>query len=220
VVREKVAGTRLAIAAPVGHGLRRLDILALLRWTLPELREIIGEPPPRLLVVGAEDPMWRGGLSGPASIFIHADRPFLTPDTTSPLLHELLHTVLPRGGSPKDDWIVEGLAERYGLELLVRSKTISRSRHKRALAKLAREGRGAGSLTAGEAKGHVTARAVGVLGALDRKINEESDGAKSLDDAVRLLVQKDEPLSTASLRAAAEEVAGANLEGFFRQQGL
>ncbi len=210
----------MTIAAPVGHGLRRLDILALLRWTLPELREILDEPPPRLLVVGAEDPMWRGGLSGPGSIFIHADRPFLTPDTTSPLLHELIHTVLPRRASPKDDWLVEGLAERYGLELLVRSKTVSRSRHTRALAKLAREGRDARSLTGGESNGHVTARAVTVLGALDREISEASDGARSLDDVVRLLAQEGEPLSTEGLRVAAEEVAGASLEGFFRRQGL
>jgi hypothetical protein len=220
VLREKVAGTRVTIAAPVGQGVRRLDILALLRWTLPKLREILPEPPPRLLVVGAGDPMWRGGLSGPASIFIHADRPFLTPDTTSPLLHELVHTVLPPGASPEDDWIVEGLAERYGLELLVRSRTISRSRHKRALAKLARRGRGVRLLTAGEAKGRVTARAVVVLEALDRKIDELSGGTKSLDDAVRLLVQKEEPLSTESLRAAAEKVAGASLQDFFRRQGL
>ncbi|MDP3939340.1 MAG: hypothetical protein Q8R92_14550 [Deltaproteobacteria bacterium] len=220
VVRETVAGTRVTIAAPVGHGLRRLDILAMLRWTLPELRDILGKSSPRLLVVGAEDPMWRGGLSGPASMYIHANRPLLTPDTTSPLLHELLHTVLPPGASPQDDWIVEGLAERYGLELLVRSKTIGQARYKRAMARLAREGRGAGSLTAGEANGHVTSRAVKILGLLDSEISEATNGAKSLDDVVRVLVQKDEELSAASLRAVAEEVAGISFEGFFKRQGL
>jgi hypothetical protein len=39
VVRETVAGSRVAIAGPVGQRLRRLDILALLRWTLPSLRD-------------------------------------------------------------------------------------------------------------------------------------------------------------------------------------
>ena len=33
-IREEVLGVEVAIAGPVQHGLRRLDMLALLRWTL------------------------------------------------------------------------------------------------------------------------------------------------------------------------------------------
>ena len=83
-----------------GGGARRAracaarTLLALLRWTLPTLRKILGALPGRLLVVGAGDPMWRGGLSGPGSVFLHADRPLITNDLTSPLLHELVHATL------------------------------------------------------------------------------------------------------------------------------
>ena len=44
---------------------------------------------PRLLIVSAGDPMWRGGLSGPSSMFLHSDRPLISENRTSTLLHEL-----------------------------------------------------------------------------------------------------------------------------------
>jgi len=68
VRRERVAGVRVAIAGPEDQQIRRLDMLALLNWTLPELARIVPELPPRLTVVSAGEPMWRGGLSGPQSI--------------------------------------------------------------------------------------------------------------------------------------------------------
>ena len=65
VLRERVAGVHVAIGAPVGNGMRRQDLLALLRWTLPVLRKI-APLPDRLSLVGAADPMWRGGTLGAA----------------------------------------------------------------------------------------------------------------------------------------------------------
>ncbi|MBT8099196.1 MAG: hypothetical protein KJO82_05575, partial [Gammaproteobacteria bacterium] len=78
VRRETIAGIRVAIAAPVGESQRRMDTLALLNWTLPELARILPELPARLTIVSAGDPMWRGGLSGPQSLYVHADRPLLS----------------------------------------------------------------------------------------------------------------------------------------------
>jgi hypothetical protein len=69
VLRELIAGSHVAVAGPVGQGVRRNDILALLRWTLPKLKVVLGELPSRILIVSADDPMWRGGLSGPNSVF-------------------------------------------------------------------------------------------------------------------------------------------------------
>jgi len=140
IVRERVAGTSVAIAGPVGHGQRRLDQLALLRWTLPTLGEILQPLPDRLLVVGAGDPMWRGGLSGPRSAYLHSDRPLIAEDGTSPLLHELVHTALRTRSGPGGDALVEGLAELYSVELLARSRTVSRKRAERTFARLAERG--------------------------------------------------------------------------------
>ncbi len=217
VVRERVAGVKVAVAGPVGQGLRRLDLLALLRWTLPELRDVVGELPDRLLLVGANDPMWRGGLSGPRSLYVHASRPMITNDGTSPVLHELVHSVLRIHPDEDGDWIVEGLAELYSLELLVRSRTMSRRRFEKVLKRLQERGREAAALRVGEASGAVTARAVGVLRRLDRELEKASDGEQGLDDVVRLLAQEGGRVSTKRFRELAERVAGRSLESFFQR---
>src|SRR5262249_10253775 len=94
VLREDVAGVKGASPGPRAMGVRREDMLALLHWTLPTLRRVLGTLPPRLTVVSAYDPMWRGGLSGPGSLFLHAHRPLITEDGPSPLLHEVMHVAL------------------------------------------------------------------------------------------------------------------------------
>lgn len=218
VLRERVSNVQLAVAAPLDQRVRRLDLLALLRWTLPTLREIAGGLPERLLIVGAGDPMWRGGLSGPDSVFVHATLPLISRDGTSSLLHELMHAVLGISPGPGGDWIVEGLAETYSLELLVRSRTLSKKRYEKSLAQLAARGRQAGPLDAKRASGATTARAVTVLHALDRVIREGSDGARSLDDVVRILFQQGGEVTTERLRRIAEDLSGRELEAFFRRQ--
>ena len=57
-------------------------LLAFLRWNLPALVDIFPDFPERVLVVSAGDPMWRGGLSGPGSLYIHAERPLISGNGT------------------------------------------------------------------------------------------------------------------------------------------
>ena len=216
VLRERIAKTRVAVAGPVGQQLRRHDTLALLRWTLPTLRKIIGELPARILVVGAGDPMWRGGLSGPNSLFVHADRPLVSTDLSSPILHELMHTVMGAHSAPGGDWVVEGLAELYSLELLVRSKTMSRRRYAKALRRMEERSRGVTSLAGDESSGLKTARAVVVLHEIDEEIEAATDGESSLDDVVRRLSRERGALSTERFRRIAEEIAGRELAAFDR----
>lgn len=218
VLRERVAGSHVAVAAPIDQRLHRLDRLALLRWTLPVLREIVGDLPERLLVVGAGDPMWRGGLSGPSSVFLHASLPLISADGTSSLLHELMHATLGIAAAPGGDWIVEGIAELYSLELLVRSRTLSKKRYQKALTHLADRGRHAPKLEVDWSAGATTARAVTVLHALDGEIREGSEGARSLDDVVRILFQQRGEVTTRRLRRIAEDLSGRKLRAFFRRQ--
>jgi len=216
VTRERIKGVSVAIASPRGEGLRRLDILALLRWTLPVLKKILPDLPPRLLIVGAGDPMWRGALSGPGSLYIHADRPLITLDGTSPLLHELIHVVTHAKSGEHGDWIVEGMAEYYSLQLLRRSRTVSKRRYTRSLERLAERGRKVETLRVDRADGATTARAVHVLHLLDTLIIEKTDGSKSLDHVLRALGERREPVTTESFRLLAEQVLGGELDGFFR----
>ena len=215
VTRERIAGSHIAIAGPVGQGLRRQDLLAMLRWTLPELRDVVGELPKRILIVGAGDPMWRGGLSGPASLFLHADRPMITPDGTSPLLHELVHAVTRLRSGPGGDWIVEGVAELYSIELLSRSKSMSRRRAAKVLRKLKEKGASVGNLETNRSSGEVTARAVSALHELDGTIREATDGEYSLDDLVEQMSAERVPVTTDGLRAHAEGLTGRDLGSFF-----
>ena len=215
VLRETIAGMKVAVAGPRGHGMRRQDILAMLRWTVPKLRSILGRLPEQLVVVSAGDPMWRGGLSAPRSLFLHAERPMITSDLTSPLLHEMIHAVTGARSGPRSDWIVEGLAEYYSLQLLVRSKTVSRRRYERALAKLARHGREVRTLAVDESKGAVTARAVSLLADLDAEIRTATDGAASLDAVLARLARSRKAVTNERLQALAEKVAGRDLGAFF-----
>jgi len=220
IVRERVAGASVAIGGPVGHGMRRQDMLAMLRWTLPTLRKV-APLPERLAVVGAADPMWRGGLSGPRSLYLHTSLPLISEDGTSPLLHELVHVWMGARSGSDGDWIVEGLAELYSLEALRRSRTLSKRRYERALARIEAKGRNVRSVVATEhASGAVSARAVGLLRELDGEIRAATGGARGLDDVVHELVGSTEPVSLAHFRALCEKVTGTKLTDFFARREL
>ena len=205
---EKIADVSVTIGAPVGHGLRRLDILALLRWTLPDVVRLFPDFPQRLTVIGANDPMWRGGLSGPRSLFMHADRPLLSENATSTLVHELIHIALGTGAETGADWIVEGLAEYYSLDLLARSGTISEQRHTVTLKKLAAWGEESEFLCAESSSGAVTARAVTVMAAIDAEIRRQSKNRNSLDDVTRALANAQNRITMQSFMAIAGEYTG------------
>jgi len=217
-IREEVAGVRVAIVGPRGAGVHRQDVLALLRWTLPALREAFVSLPDRLLVVSAGDPMWRGGLSGPGSLFLHAQRPLISEDGTSPILHEVVHTALRLRPGSDGDWAIEGLAEYYSLEILGRSGTVSRERLLHAYEMLAKRGVEAAHLRSKTVSGAGTARAVTVLRALDQRIRDATAQTRGVDDVARLLVREGGAVTTARVQALAQQVSGQDLSGFFASE--
>lgn len=212
VRRSVVAGTRVAVAAPVGQSARRMDTLAFLRWTLPALREVFPDFDERLLVVMADDPMWRGGLSGPGSLYLHAARPLISENATSTLMHELVHVAMSVAGDEHDDWIVEGIAEYYSLELLRRTGAVSQRRFGRAIDDLAAWGTRAKELFVARANGPVRARAAVVMHRLDGAIASATGGANSLDDVARALVESGAPLTYAALCDAVGALAATALD--------
>ena len=206
VRRERIAGMRVAVAGPVDHAVRRLDTIALLNWTLPELARLLPELPPRLTIVSAGEPMWRGGLSAPQSLFLHAERPLISENATSTLLHEVMHMSLGLTSRDGYDWIVEGFAEYYSLQLLHRSGTISNARFVAAQADLSDWAKTAGNLCGRTSSGATTALAVTILDALNNEILEKSAGESSLDDVVRELWRLDEKTDLALLNAVAGDL--------------
>ena len=205
VRREEIAGTRVAIAGPEGHGVRRMDMLALLNWALPELNAVLPDAMPRLTVISAGEPMWRGGLSAPASLFLHADRPLVSENATSALLHEVMHVALGLQARDGFDWIVEGLAEFYSIELLRRGRAITPDRARTALQWQADWGQRADKLCGRASTAATTARAVTVFAALDLELRDKSDG--SLDGVLPLIAGK--PVDLDILTDAAEQILGS-----------
>jgi hypothetical protein len=204
---DRIGNTEVIIAAPTQQQVRRIDMLALLRWTLPEIETVFGPLPSPLTIVGAGDPMWRGGLSATTSLFIHSGRPLISENGTSTLLHEVMHIAINRGG---EDWLLEGLAEYYGLEALVRSGTISPKRFQAAQRQLADWGKQAVHLKRSASSGPATALAVTFLGQLNTRINDATAGRFSLDDVVKALGPGE--LELEHLFQTANRIAGTNLD--------
>jgi len=210
---ENIQGTRVIVAGPVGHSVRRLDMLALLQWNLPELRRIIPDFSRRLTIISASDPMWRGGLSAPTSLFVHAGIPLISENGTSALLHEVLHIALGLRAAEGADWIIEGLAEYYGLELLRRSHSISARRHVAAITSLRDWGGRVKNLCRRQSTGATTARATVIFHALDQELrqHEDADSKYSLDDVLLKLTGLKNRVTVQDLRDAAAELTGSPL---------
>ena len=208
VRRELIDGVRVIVAGPMNQSVRRLDLLAMLNWNLPEVHRVIPDMPKRVLVVSARDEMWRGGLSGPNSLYLHADRPLISENGTSTIVHELMHVANRLRGEKGADWIIEGLAEYYSLKLMWRSDTITYHRYLQSLEQLKEWGRQAERLDVDSSSGPVTARAVGILRRLDREIYAQTNREKTLDDVMRLLTASGQKVNLKRFRAAVVEVMG------------
>ncbi|MEM9173070.1 MAG: hypothetical protein AAGA84_10235 [Pseudomonadota bacterium] len=209
--RDLIADTRVAVAAPQGIGARRQDTLAFLRWHLPALRQVFPQFPDRLLVVMAPDPYFRGGLSAPNSLYLHVERPLISGNGTSTLLHELIHIGFGGRAPAGEDWIVEGIAEYYSARLLQRAGTVSSTRFDETLQDLQRWGDSIDTLIAQSAQGPLKARAAVIFASIDADIAAASNGEKSLDDVVALLAQRDTPVDLTLLRETVSLVLGSSV---------
>jgi hypothetical protein len=212
-----VGATRVRVAAPAEVALDPAPILALARDALPALENLLGPAPPAILIVLGPDPMWRGGIGGARSFYMHAARPLRTPDRTSPYLHELFHVLDP--SRPADDalWVHEGLAEYYSLELQRRGGTLDEDAAARALRSFARTGLWGRDFTRSADFALLTNSAPLVLWALDRRIRAVTRERQGLDDVVRALAAEGGPMTTARFLGATRRVAGASFDAFFRR---
>lgn len=192
--RAKVSRTSISVSAPQGSQMRRMDVLTFFKFVWPELHRAFKNTPRKLLIVGMDDPMWRGGLSASNSLFLHADRPIVSENGTSPLLHELTHMMTRIYGAKtaesNDDWIAEGLAEFYSFELIYRAGGMSKERRKNIIKKLAKWGKDVKHLRRQPSTGAFTAQAVVLMDDLDKEIRRRSKGDASIDDVTRDLMAK------------------------------
>lgn len=205
--REYIDGFEISIAGPKEDEVRRNDALAFINLVTPEMELAFGDLPSKTLIVSAGDPMWRGGLSGPRSLFLHADRPLISENGTSTLVHELVHVVTRIRGADGDDWIAEGSAEFYSIALLNRAGLLSDARAERAYEWMANHGRGIRSLLGPRSAGPKTARAVILFRDLDREIRRRTNDERSLDDVMKQLIEIRE-VSREDLAGIVEDLTG------------
>lgn len=124
------------------------------------------------------------------------------------MIHELIHVATGIHGDGQSDWIVEGLAEFYSLEILRRSGGISEIRYQEAMDKLMKWGQKAPTLLVKRSSGPVTARATSVIMTLDKEIRAASGGKASIDDVARELARTRGEVTLDRFRALSEKVAG------------
>jgi len=210
--KDFFAGFEIVVAGPVGLGIQRIPMLALLRWTLPHLADRLQlDEQGRITVIVAPDPMWRGGLSASNSVFLHADRPLISENGTSTLLHELAHVIAPVETTRDADWIDEGIAEYLALRTLRDTGTISDRRFEHAISGFRRRAADTGKLSTGNARGSVRARAVALLFDLDRELDQRTDGRADIFSLTRALMASGQAVSTARLRKIAADTAGGEV---------
>ncbi|MCB2252786.1 hypothetical protein KTQ74_12825 [Pseudomonas chlororaphis] len=187
--RTRLGETEVTVASPQGQGMRRMDVLTLLTFVWPQIQATFPRHPNKLLIVGAADPMWRGSLAGHGSLYLHSRLPLISESGSSPLLREVIQVFARIDDSQRSDWIGEGLAEYYAIELLRRAGGISDERYQALQARLSKSGHDVGSLRGEQVGAPVVARAVLLLQELDREIRLKTRNKRSLDDVTRELMR-------------------------------
>ncbi|SFP48888.1 hypothetical protein SAMN03159489_01026 [Pseudomonas sp. NFPP07] len=187
--RTRLGETEVTVASPQGQGMRRMDVLTLLTFVWPQIQATFPRHPTKLLIVGAADPMWRGSLAGHDSLFLHSRLPLVSESGTSPLLREVIQVFARINDSERSDWIGEGLAEYYAIELMRRAGGMSDERYQALETRLAKSGHGVSSLRGEQVDAPVVARAVLLLQELDREIRLKTRNKRSLDDVTRAVMR-------------------------------
>ncbi|SDS86173.1 hypothetical protein SAMN05216598_3037 [Pseudomonas asplenii] len=205
--RERLGETEVTVAAARGEGMRRMDVLTLLTFVWPKVQEVFPRNPPKLLVVGAGESMARGARAAHDSIYVHSTGPLIGESGASPLVRELVHVFGRINDSHHSDWIGEGLAEYYAIELVRRAGGISEERYQALQARMARISHAVTSLRGDQVSGPTVARAVLLLQALDREIRQQTGDKHSLDDVSRAAMRLD-TVTTQEFIQLSESVLG------------
>jgi predicted metalloprotease with PDZ domain len=192
-------------------------IVELMQRAVPRMTGLFERPLPRLLIVLGPDPMWRGGLSGEESFYIHAERPLRSPDYTSPYLHELFHVAAPFRPQRDAHWVTEGLAEFYSLELQRRLGILTEHHFHRALELFAEHGTWNQDFTQSAVPAVRNNSAPLVMYVLDQRIRAATGGQRGLDAVVTSLARDGGAVSTARFLGTVQRVAGKSFAGFFRR---
>ncbi|KOX98442.1 hypothetical protein [Pseudomonas nunensis] len=205
--RTRLGETEVTVASPVGQGMHRMDVLTLLTFVWPQAQAVFPSHPSKLLIVGANDPMWRGSLAARESIYINSRLPLVSESGTSVLVRELAQVFGRVNDKQHSEWISEGLAEYYAIELVRRAGGMSDERYESLQKKLAKDSQKVTTLRGSQVNPAQIARAVLLLQELDQEIRIKTRNKRSLDDVQRGAMHL-ESVDTKEFVQLAESVIG------------
>ena len=183
--RTRLGETEVTVASPRGQGMRRMDVLTLLTFVWPQVQAVFPRHPTKLLIVGANDPMWRGSLSAHESIYLNSRLPLVSESGTSPVVRELAQVFGRINDQQRSDWISEGFAEYYAIELVRRAGGMSDERYEGLHGKLVKDSQKVTTLRGEQINAAQVAKSVLLLQELDREIRLKTRNKRSLDDVLR-----------------------------------
>ncbi|WPN45907.1 hypothetical protein [Pseudomonas sp. P8_241] len=183
--RTRLGETEVTVSSPQGQGMRRMDVLTLLTFVWPQVQAVFPRHPTKLLIVGASDPMWRGSLAAHESIYLNSRLPLVSESGTSALVRELAQVLGRINDKQRSDWISEGFAEYYAIELVRRAGGMSDERFDSLHGKLLKSSQKVTTLRGEQASPAQVAKAVLLLQELDREIRLKTRNKRSLDDVLR-----------------------------------
>ncbi|MGH8349997.1 MAG: hypothetical protein ACRES5_26055 [Pseudomonas sp.] len=207
--RTRLGETEVTVASPLGQGMRRMDVLTLLTFVWPQVQALYPRHPGKLLIVGANDPMWRGSQSAHESIYLNSHLPLVSESGTSALVRELAQMFGRINGTQRSDWISEGFAEYYAIELVRRAGGMSDERYENLHGKLARISQKVTTLRGERLNPTQLARAVVLLQELDREIRLKTHNKRSLDDVLRGAMRQGD-IDTKAFVQLSESVIGGS----------
>ncbi|MEA9976966.1 MULTISPECIES: hypothetical protein [unclassified Pseudomonas] len=187
--RTRLGDTEVTVTAPQGQGLHRMDVLTLLTFVWPQMQAVFARNPQKLLVVAAADQMAHGAVSANDSIYLNSNRPVVSETGASPLLRELVHVFNRLSSSHHSEWISEGIAEYYAIEVMRRAGGMSDERYQNVQLGLAKASANVTTLRGDRIDTATAARAVLLLRELDEEIRQQTHNEKSLDDVCRALMR-------------------------------
>ncbi|MCU1759633.1 hypothetical protein NTD84_07840 [Pseudomonas sp. 14P_8.1_Bac3] len=205
--RTRLGETEVTVASPLGQGMRRMDVLTLLTFVWPQVQAVFPRHPSKLLIVGANDPMWRGSLAARESIYLNTRLPLVSESGTSALVRELAQVFGRINDQQRSDWISEGFAEYYAIELVRRAGGMSDERYASLQKKLAKNALKVTTLRGEQVSPAQIGKAVLLLSELDQEIRIKTRNKRSLDDVMRGAMHM-ESVDTKEFVQLAESVIG------------
>ncbi|MFY0730171.1 hypothetical protein [Pseudomonas sp. NFX15] len=183
--RTRLGETDVTVTSPLGQGMRRMDVLTLLTFVWPQVQALYPRHPGKLLIVGASDPMWRGSQSAHESIYLNSHLPLVSESGSSALVRELAQVFGRINGTERSDWIGEGFAEYYAIELVRRAGGMSDERYESLHGRLLKSSQNVITLRGEQLNAAQVAKAVVLMQELDREIRLKTHNKRSLDDVLR-----------------------------------